>query len=122
MDNRAVRIRYRTKNQMQEEKDELTIAGEIDAAKNLHDLGTLLRECRMKEFYDVANRVMRIKRSNPVVTKVKRDTASGDTEIFEERGPVESVIADYFTKVYRRPNHMVIFDENANEDIDMGEK
>ena len=122
MDNRAVRIRYRTKNQMQEEKEELTIAGEIDAAKNLHDLGTLLREGRMKEFYDLANRVMRIKRSNPVVTKVKRDTASGDTEIFEERGPVESVIADHFTKVYRRPNHMVIFDENANEDIDMGEE
>jgi hypothetical protein len=122
MDNRAVRIRYRTKNQMQEEKEELTIAGEIDAAKNLHDLGTLLHEGRMKEFYDLANRVMRIKRSNPVVTKVKRDTASGDTEIFEERGPVEAVIADYFTKISRRPSHMVIFDENANEDIDMGEE
>jgi hypothetical protein len=42
MNNRAVRIRYRTKNQMQEEKGELMIAGEIDAAKNLHDLGTLM--------------------------------------------------------------------------------
>jgi hypothetical protein len=39
MSNRGVRIRYRTKNQMQEEKEELAIAGEIDAAKNLHDLG-----------------------------------------------------------------------------------
>ena len=60
MRKRAVRIRYRTKNQMQEEKDKLAIAGEIDAAKNLHDLGTLLREGRMKEFYDMANRIMRI--------------------------------------------------------------
>ena len=54
----------------------------------------------MKEFYEVANRIMRIKRSNPVVTKVKRDTDNGDTEIFEKRGPVESVIAGYFTKIY----------------------
>ena len=108
MSNKGVRIRYRTKKQVQEEKEELAIAGEIDDAKNLHDLGTLLREGRMKEFYEVANRIMRIKRSNPVVTRVKRDTDSGDTEIFEERGPVESVIADYFSKVYRRPDHMTV--------------
>ena len=83
----------------------MAIAGEIDDAKNLHDLGTLLREGRMKEFYEVANRIMKIKRSIPVVTRVKRDTDSGDTEIFEERGPLESEIADYFTKIYRGPSH-----------------
>jgi hypothetical protein len=105
-----VHIRYRTKNQMQEEKEELAIAGEIDAAKNLHDMGVLLREGRMKEFYDVANKIMKIKRSNPVVTKVKRDSDNGDTEIFEERGSVESVIAGFFTKIYKRPSHMAIVD------------
>ena len=81
----ATRIRYRTKNQIQEEKEELDIAGQIDAAKDLHDLKTLLREGKMKEFYDLANKFMRIKRSNPVVTKVKRNCGGDDVEIFEER-------------------------------------
>ena len=37
---------------------------------------------RMKEFYALANKVMRIKRSNPVVNKVKRISDNGDVEIF----------------------------------------
>ena len=56
------------------------------------------------------------------MTKVKRDTDNGYTEIFEERGPVKTVIAGYFTKIYKRPSHMAIADENANEDVDMGEE
>jgi hypothetical protein len=81
----AVRIRYRSKYQLSEEKEELEIAGQIDADKDLNDLKVLLREGRMKEFYELANRYMRIKRSNPVVTKVKRNSDGGDVEIFEER-------------------------------------
>ena len=46
----AVRIRYRTKQQIEEEKEELEIAGQIDAAKDLHDLSKVLKEGRMKEF------------------------------------------------------------------------
>jgi hypothetical protein len=61
----------------------------------------------MKEFYEVANRLMRIKRSNPVVTKVKRSTDSGEDEIFEDRPHVERVISEYFNNVYKRPDHMV---------------
>jgi hypothetical protein len=79
----AIRIRYRTKNQVDEEKEDLEIAGQIDAAKDLHDLTTLLREGRMKEFYGLATKFMRIKRSNPVVTKVKRNNDNGDMEVFE---------------------------------------
>ena len=74
----AVRIRYRTKNQMQEEKEELEIAGQIDAAKDLFDLKNLLREGRMKEFYELANKYMRIKKSNPVVTRIKRNSDGGE--------------------------------------------
>jgi hypothetical protein len=33
---------------MQDEREEVTIAGEINAAKDLHDLKTLLREGKMK--------------------------------------------------------------------------
>jgi hypothetical protein len=45
----------------------------------------LLREGRIKEFYELANRFMRIKRRNPVVSKIKQNTDGGDVEIFEER-------------------------------------
>ena len=39
----------------------------------------------MKEFYQVANKVLRIKRNHPVVTKVKKDNESGESEVFEDR-------------------------------------
>ena len=53
----------------------------------------------MKEFYALANKVMRIKRSNPVVTKVKRRCENGDVEVFDERVQVERTISDYFTDI-----------------------
>jgi len=61
----------------------------------------------MKEFYALANKVMRIKRSNPVVTKVKRISDNGDVEIFEEKAQVEKAISVYFTGIYKRPDHMM---------------
>jgi hypothetical protein len=39
----------------------------------------------MKEFYRVANKVLRIKRNHPVVTRVKRDSETGESEVFEDR-------------------------------------
>ena len=100
---RAVRIRYRTKNHLLEEKEGLTIAGEIDTAKDIHDLGILLRDGKVKEFYAIANKLMMIKRNNPVVSKVKRDTPDGDIEILEDRAPVDVAIAKYFASIYKRP-------------------
>jgi hypothetical protein len=73
----------------------------------------------MKEFYEAANRLMRIKRSNPVVTKVKRATDSGEDEIFEDRTHVERVISEYFNNVYKRPDHMVPVVADGNEDEEM---
>ena len=60
----------------------------------------------MKEFYEVANKLMRISRSNPVVTKIKREMILGEPEIFEERYLVEKAIAEYFADIYTRPDHM----------------
>ena len=54
----------------------------------------------MKEFYALANKVMRIKRSNHVVTKVKRVNDKGDVEVFEEKDHEEKAIGDYFTDIY----------------------
>ena len=116
----AVRIRYRTKNQMQEEKEELEIAGQIDAAKDLFDLKTLLREGKIKEFYELANKYMRIKKSNPVVTRIKRNSDGGEEEIFEERVHVEKAISDYFSDIYRRPEHMAVVnnvDDGSDEEM-----
>ena len=39
----------------------------------------------MKELYQVANKVLRIKRNHPVVTKVKREDDIGESELFEDR-------------------------------------
>ena len=39
----------------------------------------------MKEFYRVANKVLRIKRNHPVATRVKKDSETGESEVFEDR-------------------------------------
>jgi hypothetical protein len=62
---------------------------------------------------------MRIKRSNPVVTKVKRNTDNGDVEVFEERPHVEQAIGEYFTSIYKRPEHMVAENDDADMDEEM---
>ena len=47
----------------------------------------------MKEFYKVANKVLKIKRSNPVVTKVQRENINGDIEVITEKVEVDNAIA-----------------------------
>jgi hypothetical protein len=74
----------------------------------------------MKEFYQVANKVLRIKRNHPVVTRVKRESEVGETEVFEDRQQVEQVIARYFEQVYKRPDHMPSQpDEDSQADEEM---
>ena len=88
------------------DQEELTIAGAFDEDKNPKELGALLRDGRMKDFYQLANKVLMIKRNHPVVTKVRCDNESGEQEVFEERNMVERAIAEYFTEVYKRPDHL----------------
>jgi hypothetical protein len=54
----------------------------------------------MKEFYQTANKVLRIKRNHPVVTKVQLEMDEQDSEVFEDKGMVDQVIASYFTDIY----------------------
>ena len=63
-------VRYRTRAQMEEEKEEIAIADELTSIKTQQELTHLLRNGQMKEFYMKANALLKIKRSNPVVTKV----------------------------------------------------
>ena len=62
---------------------------------------------------------MTIKRSYPVVTKVKRVNDNGDVEVFEEKVHVEKAISDYFTGIYKRPDHMAPDREDEGEDEEM---
>jgi hypothetical protein len=65
----------------------------------------------MKEFYKVANKVLKIKRSNPVVTKVQRQNMTGDVEVITEKTDVDNAIAEYFNDIYKRPEHMQLRSE-----------
>ena len=44
-------IRYHNRNQIEEEQEELAIAGGFEETKNIKDLSQLLREGKLKEFY-----------------------------------------------------------------------
>ena len=81
-----VPIRYHNRNQTEEEKEVLTIAGTFDEMKNLKDLGTLLREGKIKEFYKIGNKVLMVKRNHQLSrrSKVRRPVA---ILIFRRKSP-----------------------------------
>ena len=59
----------------------------------------------MKEFYKNANSLLKIKRNNPVVTKVQREDELGETQVFEDKTAADNVIAQYFTDILKRPDY-----------------
>jgi len=72
----------------------------------------------MKEFYKKANSLLKIKRSNPVVTKVMREDEFGEAHVFEEKSSVENVIAQYFNDIYKRPDCRRRHFRSDNFDVD----
>jgi len=72
---------------------------------NVKRLAELLREGNMKEFYKIANKVLMIRTSNPVVRRIKKGNEN-EEEIIEDRNLVEEEIANYFKIIYKRPEHM----------------
>ena len=82
-------VRYRTRAQMEEEKEEIAIADELTSIKTKQELTHLLRNGQMKEFYIKANAHLKIKRSNPVVTKVQSEDDKDDTQVYEEKSAVD---------------------------------
>jgi hypothetical protein len=72
----------------------------------------------MKEFYKKANSLLKIKRNNPVVTKVIREDELGEAQVFEEKSSVENVIAKYFNDIYKRPDYRRRHFRSDNFDID----
>ena len=54
----------------------------------------------MKEFYAKANALLKIRRTNPVVTRVQREDELGEVHTFEKKSEVDHNIAKYFTDIY----------------------
>ena len=84
---------------MEEEREELAIAEEFSNAKTTEELSHLLRNGQMKEFYAKANALLKIRRTNPVVTRVQREDEIGEVHTFEEKSAVDLNIAKYFTDI-----------------------
>ena len=59
----------------------------------------------MKEFYCLANKVLRFRTSHPVVKTIKKGEGSAE-EIIKKRELVDQEIADYFKQIYKRPENM----------------
>jgi len=72
----------------------------------------------MKEFYKKANSLLKIKRSNPVVTKVMIEDELGETQVFEEKTFVENLISQYFNYIYKRPDYRRRHFRSDNFDVD----
>ena len=62
-----------------------------------------MRDGKLKEFYMKANSLLKIKRANPVVTKVQREDEHGDMQVFDDRTAADGEIEKYFTGIYKRP-------------------
>lgn len=78
-----------------------------------------MRDNKMKEFYALANKVLRIKRSHPVVTKVHRETEDGgDTEIIDDKTQVDRAIGHYFADIYKRPDHKKLHPSDIDFRVD----
>ena len=92
-------VKYRSRAQIANEQEELAIAGEYDKQLNVKKLAELLREGDMKEFYKVANKVLMIRTSNPVVRRLRIGN-EGEEEIIEDRILVEEAIVNYFKAIY----------------------
>ena len=72
----------------------------------------------MKEFYKKANSLLKIKRNNPVVTKVIREDELGEAQVFEEKSSVDNLIAQYFNDIYKRPDYRRRHFRSDNFDVD----
>ena len=51
-------VRYRTRSEVEEEKEELAIADELTNLSSIHELTQLMRDGKVKEFYKKANALL----------------------------------------------------------------
>ena len=100
------------------EAEELAIAAEFNEIKDIQDLTKLMRDNKLKEFYQLANKVLRIKRNHPIATRVQRLNEMNEVEVFDDKDAAEQAIAEYFTTIYKRPDHMQLQPSDTDFDVD----
>jgi hypothetical protein len=59
----------------------------------------------MKKIYKIANKVLMIRASNPVVRIIKTGIER-EEEVTEDRVLVEEAIANYFKGIYKKPDYI----------------
>ena len=72
----------------------------------------------MKEFYAKANSLLKIRRTNPVVTRVQREDDLGEVHTFDEKSAVDLNIARYFTGIYKRPEYRRLAPNEIDFNVD----
>ena len=111
---------------MEEEREELAIADEFNNAKTTLEFSHLLRSGQIKEFYSKANALLKIRRTNPVVTRVQREDEIGELHTYEEKSAVDLQIAKYFTDIYKRPEYRRLapsqIDFNVEDDAEIADQ
>jgi len=48
-----------------------------------------MRDNKLKEFYQLANKVLRIKRNHPIATRVQRLNEMNEVEVFDDKDAAE---------------------------------
>lgn len=71
------------------EAEELAIAAEFNEIRDIQDLTKLMRDNKLKEFYQLANKVLRIKRNHPIATRVQRLNEMNEVEVFDDKDAAE---------------------------------
>ena len=93
---RMVHLRYNKPQEPQHSPEELVISGALNQHRLLDQLKEHHQNHDWKSFYQVAERVLRVKTSNPIVRTILADEAGPVVEQDE----VERLIAHYFDEVY----------------------
>ena len=96
------------------EPEELELINELRKTSEIHNLTQMLRSGDMKGFYKTAERVLRVKASNPVVMKITTDME----EVIDDKDDVDRHIKEYFEAIYKAPNEWadrMVISESNNE-------
>jgi hypothetical protein len=103
---RNVRLRYNQPKEVEHQPEELVISGAINQHRLLDQLKEHHKNNDWKAFYKVAEKVLRVKSSNPIV----RTILTEENAPINEEEEVTKSIAEYFKEVY------AITEEGKEED------
>lgn len=98
--------KYRTCEQYWVEQEEIAIAANFNEVNDAQTLPRFYHKNRLKEFNQLANKILRIKRNHPEITRMMKTDEHGDVKVKYDKWAAEFGIVENLTKVYKRPEHM----------------